>query len=682
MTLTGSDADGHPLVFRIVSPPDRGDFDLTTNVVVEDDEGDGVLIVPEGATLAYTPELNFFGRDTFLFEAEEISGAGLRSILAMVTILVNPRQSFMACVIDELGPGDKCLDTSPEDDVMGASPLDVIVADLNGDLRLDLITANSESGDLSVLLGRGGASFSAPQKFPVSGSPNAVVVADLNGDGIPDLATANRFSNNVSLLIGQSNDASPLNFVVQPGIAVGDSPSDLAVGDFDLNSIPDLVTANADSSNVSVLIGQRDSGVFTIESQQATLVSGPPSAVAVADMNNDGRPDIITANGLASNSVTVLLAQGNGELSFLRFDQGIEMGEEPVSLAVADVNEDGFLDVITANNDSDSVSVLLGQGDGTFGLQRQFPVGREPRHVVVADLDADDNLDLATANAETDNVSVLLGLGDDEGTFLVEQSFGVGDNPSAIAIADVNRDGTLDFVTTEQFSHTVTGLFGHGDGTFPAAQGFGVGARPQAVAADDLDADVRLDLATANASSDDVTVLFRQRNGTFEFERSFALVDDAFGPRDVIIADLENGDAILDMVTANAGIDQNPSTTVSILLGARPDNFTLTTINADSMRQGRWPWATSMAIPCRIWSPRVMERTSHRATGPMCYWPSVKGVFNSCATRPYEWVQAPKTWSSGTSMEMATSIWSPPTPIRTMSRWSSASRMAALIRIA
>ncbi len=588
ITLTGSDADGDPILFRVVSSPERGHFDLTSNDVSEDDVLDGVLVVPERAVLVYTPELNFFGQDTFLFEAEEISDAGLSSILAMVTIQVNPRQSFVACVLAELGPGDKCMSTSLMGAVVGASPVAVAVADLNGDLIPDLITANSESNDISVLLGQDDMSFSAPQRFPVGNTPVAVVVADFNGDGIPDLATANSESNDVTILLGQPNDASPLNFAVQPGFPVGASPSDIAVDDFNRDAVPDLVTANFNSFNVSVIFGNRTNGIFTLENPQTVEVGAKPSAVAVADINNDGILDIVTANPLnvdnvtAANKITVLIGQPDG--SFSPDPMMYPVGDAPLSLAVADVDNDGFVDLITANNGSDDVSVLTRESDGTFVEEKRFPVGREPRDVVVADFNADDKLDLATANGVTHNVSVLLGLGN--GSFLAEQGFGVGENPSSLAVADIDRDGTLDLVTADQFSHSVTGLLGNGDGTFPAIQGIGVGARPQAVAADDLDSNGRLDLATANLDSNDVTVLHQQCNGTFETPASFPLVGAAFGPRDVVIADLENDDAVLDMVTANAGVDDNPSTTVSLLFGDPPDGFIVESMDADSMRQG------------------------------------------------------------------------------------------------
>lgn len=581
ITLTGSDADGTPLLFRVVSSPDRGDFELT-NDLMEDDVLNGVLLVPDGTALIYTPESNFFGRDAFLFEAEEISDAGLSSIVATVTILVNPRQSFMACVVAHREPGDDCI---------GASPVAVAVADLNSDLIPDLITANSESNDISVLLGQDGTSFSAPQTFPVglpgaNASPAALVVADFNGDGTLDLATANTVSEDVLILLGQSNAGASLNFAPQPGIGVGGAPSDMAVTDFNGDSILDLVTTNFGTSDISILIGQ-GGGVFNdpVEIDLSMEMEVNPRAVAVADVNGDDIPDLIIAH---SDTVSILLGQPGG---VFQPDQRMDfpVGQMPVSIAVGDLNDDMIPDLVTANFGSDDVSVLLGQGNVAFAHQ-QYPVGREPRHVVIADLNADSILDLVTANSTTDNISILLGQGD--GSFLVEQGFGTGDSPFSLAVADVDRDGNSDLITADLFSHTVSGLLGNGDGTFPVPQGFGVGALPQAVDAGDLDGDGQLNPVTANAGSDYVSVLFGRSQGTLVTELQAALsaedATDAFGPRDVVIADLENGDAILDLVTANAGVDENPSTTVSVLLGQSDmdiDAFAATSVPLD-LRQG------------------------------------------------------------------------------------------------
>jgi hypothetical protein len=198
------------------------------------------------------------------------------------------------------------------------------------------------------------------------------------------------------------------------------------------------------------------------------LVGRDPKAVIVADLNHDGIPDLVTANSF-SNDVSVLLGHGDGTFTAAQhFPVGL--GTSPASVAVADLNHDGIPDLVTANSFSNDVSVLLGHGDGTFAAAQHFPVGHLLLSVAVADLDHDGIPDLVTANRLSNDVSVLLGRGD--GTFAAEQRFavGVGGGPVSVAVADLNGDLTLDLAIADVGFSAVTVLLGRGDGTFAKLQ--------------------------------------------------------------------------------------------------------------------------------------------------------------------------------------------------------------------
>jgi hypothetical protein len=295
----------------------------------------------------------------------------------------------------------------------------------------------------------------------------SVAVADLNGDGIPDLVTANFFSNDVSVLQGHGDGRGHGDgtFVAEPRFAVGYRPQGIAVADLNHDGIPDLVTANPDSDNVSVLLGHGD-GTFA---PQQPFAVGDTVSVAVADLNHDGIPDLVTANtgNNVVHDVSVLLGHGDGTFAP---QQPFAVGAFPVSVAVADLNGDGIPDLVTANRDSNDVSVLLGHGDGTFAAPQRFRVGTQPASVAVADLNGDGIPDLVTANQGSDDVSVLLGHGD--GTFMAEQRFemGVGAQPASVAVADMNGDSIPDLVTADAGFSAVTVLLGRGDGTFGKLQ--------------------------------------------------------------------------------------------------------------------------------------------------------------------------------------------------------------------
>jgi hypothetical protein len=218
----------------------------------------------------------------------------------------------------------------------------------------------------------------------------------------------------------------------------------------------------------------------------------PPNVVVVADVNNDGKADLIIANA-SSNDVTVFQGNGDGTFGPAR---SFATGSAPVSVAVADVNGDGKLDIITVNLQENTVGVLLGNGDGSFRPPLAFAVGYGPRAVVVADLNGDSKPDIISANQLGNNVSVLLGNGD--GSFQVSRTFPaasnvlggdsdafpVGAGSTAMTAADVDGDGLLDLITADLNGNSVTVLLGSG-GSFVPVSLFGPAQSPDVPSADD-----------------------------------------------------------------------------------------------------------------------------------------------------------------------------------------------------
>ena len=313
--------------------------------------------------------------------------------------------------------------------------------------------------------------------------PDAVAVADLNGDGIPDIITANgdSYGQGGSYDRGDGHDHGPTVSVLLGNgdgtfqkqqtytLDEGFNANAVAVADLNGDGIPDIITAN-NNGTVSVLLGNGD-GTFQQPAALSATYGGTPDAVAVADLTGDGIPDIITAND-NGNTVSVLL--GNGDGTFQNPDR-FRVGSEADAVAVADLTGDGIPDIVTANKDDNTVSVLLGNGDGTFQPQQTFAVGAGADAVAVADLTGDGIPDIVTANGGSynnpgDTVSVLLGNGD--GTFQPQRTFAVGSDPTAVAVADLTGDGNPDIITANRDSNTVSVLLGNGDGTFQPPQAF------------------------------------------------------------------------------------------------------------------------------------------------------------------------------------------------------------------
>ena len=457
-----------------------------------------------------------------------------------------------------LGNGDGTFQTTWEFE-MYYGPHSVAVADINTDGVPDILTANQYSdsfvysGGVSLFLGNGDGTFELRQILAVGMGRRSVAVADLNADDFPDIVTANYFSN-VSVFFGSGNGT----FQPEQRFALGVYPYSVAVADFNADNRPDIVTANSSSNNVSVLF---NNGNGTFHAEQRFAVGSGPQSVAIAEFNADSRPDIVTAN-LNSDDVSVLL--GNGDGTF-HAQQRLVAGDNPFSLAVSDLNTDGYPDIVTANQGSSpsyyssSVSVFLGNGNGSFQSQKHFLTSSESRSVAVADLDADGASDIVTtAGNFTPSYHVLVFFGNGDGTFQAQKRFSVGASPRSVAVADLNADNAPDIVTANANSGDISMLLGNGDGTFQAGQSFTVGSGPQSVSVADLNADNAPDIVTANASSGDISVLLGNGNGTFQTQQRFA---EGTYPFLISVADL-NADGSPDIVTNN-----------SVFLGNRNGTF-------------------------------------------------------------------------------------------------------------
>jgi hypothetical protein len=357
-----------------------------------------------------------------------------------------------------------------------------------------------------MLEGRRLLSFTPAVNYAVGTNPRSVVTADFNGDGKLDLATANAAGGNVSVRMG--NGAGGFGAVSQ--FATRATPLSLAVGDFDNDGKLDLATLSFDLefAHVSMLRGRGDG---TFQPPIDTVIWEEPLAMAAADFNADGRSDLVYSFTDLMNwehtVVAVLLSDGQGGFT-LPVDRINELnGTNPVGLAVGDVNADGRVDVVTANDQAGTVSVLLGNGDGTLSYDwhspRDFAAGLSPRAVAVGDFTGDGKADLVVAGQ---SVNMLAGRGD--GTFDTTISHPVSGGPhTAVGTADFNADGRRDAIVTDQSAGTVSVLLGNGNGTLQAARTFACGSSPMALAVADFNADARPDVAAANSGSNNVSVL-------------------------------------------------------------------------------------------------------------------------------------------------------------------------------
>src|SRR6266699_3917489 len=288
-------------------------------------------------------------------------------------------------------------------------------------------------------------------------------------------------------------------------------PSGMAVGDFNGDGKLDLAVVNFGDWNIYVLLGNGDGTFQAARSVYFASGGGFPWYVVTADFNGDGKLDLAVSN-YGDNSFSVLLGNGDGTFQPPRT---LPIGTHPALVAVGDFNGDGKPDLAVADygcpldctsSPSNTVTVLLGNGNGTFLPGPSLTVGNGPAGVAVGDFNGDGKPDLAVANLNDNTLSILLGNGD--GTFQAPQTFaGVGTKPYFVAVGDFNRDGKPDLVITNHLGNTVTVLLGNGDGTFQPAQTFLVDSDPVYATVGDFNGDGVQDLAVANLHALTISVL-------------------------------------------------------------------------------------------------------------------------------------------------------------------------------
>jgi hypothetical protein len=543
------------------------------------------------------------------------------------------RNTTVGSVISFAPPVDFIVPTN------GSTPFSVTLGDIDGDGKVDVITPNFDANSVSVLRNTstsGSISFAARADFATGSRANAAAVADIDGDGKLDIVVANALSNSISIFHNTSFIGA-VSFAGKSDINVGTYPSNVTVVDLDGDGRPDLAVNNQNGNSISLLKNISSVSTISFSARQDIAISTSPMNIAIGDLDNDSKPDLITVN-YSSNSLSLFrniitttsiptitsfmplrnaLNIAKTTTITVTFSQDINSSTLTNSTIkingsisgphTATYNYNSFTktvtitpntqfkagDVVTvtatrgirssagdslASAGSCSFTIKAGIGSGQFVQSSTPGVGNLPNSVTAGDFNGDGALDLAVTNTSSSSVSILLNNG--SGIFTQSSTPGVGSGPNSVTAGDFNGDGAPDLAVANQSSNTVSILLNNGSGVFTQSSTPNVGSSPYSIITGDFNNDGALDLAVANTGSNTVSILLNNGSGGFAQSSTPGV---GSGPISVTAGDF-NGDGALDLAVTN-----KISNTVSILLNNGSGIFT----QSSTTSVGSYPWSVT-----------------------------------------------------------------------------------------
>ncbi len=317
----------------------------------------------------------------------------------------------------------------------GSAPGYLTQSDFNGDGILDIAVGDITSASVSVFIGNGNGTFQARQILAAGATTQGVIADDFNADGRMDIAAVSTGTTLASIFIGNGNGT----FQTRKTYTTGSGPAALASGDYNEDGIADLVIVDQTSATISIGFGNGN-GTFTPRITKSIGATG--TYVEDGDFNADGHIDLAVSD-YGNSTVSIFLSNGNGTF---QNRTTVQTGTNPYSVNINDFNADGILDIAVPDYTDNTVSVLLGNGNGTFQSRRSMSVGANPFFVSSADLNGDGILDLINSDAlnaaNGNTISIMLGNGN--GTFKTRTTIAAATGPRGVIAGDYNGDGVPD----------------------------------------------------------------------------------------------------------------------------------------------------------------------------------------------------------------------------------------------
>ncbi len=424
--------------------------------------------------------------------------------------------------------------------VHNVNPRSTTPSDVDGDGDVDIVVSVGGGRSISTLVNVGGSFIPAEE---INVTVFWALPGDFDGDGDDDIALANIDPPRVAILWNREPGGLRVSSSLAP---LGGQAHSVTAVDIDSDGLLDVATANGPDLSFSILRND-GSGVLGAPLVRHVHTSGHLMTVVGADLNEDGRQDIIVGNR-AAHKIAVNLNLDDGTNFAPPVDYGT--GEAPWVSRAADFHGDGHVDVLLIAT-GDSVVVLHpGFGDGTLGQRQTFPVGTNPWGLAIGDLDGDGDIDAVTANRTSSDASLLWNQGD--GSFAPAESVSLHGSPLWVEIADLDQNGWLDVVVANNQSRSVTSLLNQGGGVLIDGGTFDAGTAPFSVAVGDIDGDGTLDVLAAGQEDANNTVSFLPGKGDGTFPIVLTQLTGGSRTRFSLPIDLDaNGS--LDVVVVNRG---------------------------------------------------------------------------------------------------------------------------------
>ncbi|CAF4784998.1 unnamed protein product [Rotaria socialis] len=453
---------------------------------------------------------------------------------------------------------------------LDSGPYSVLVGNFNSDDRLDVVSANNAANYLVLFLHYGFESFKTKETYATTSDlpSRSIAYGGLNGDGRVDLVTAYSDAYTICVIFGTQDETFSISQSYYTGFY--SLPYSVAVADFNNDKRLDIAIANTFGLNTGIFLGNGD-GTFSAQTTYPTGLNSLPTDIDVSDFNSDHHMDIAVAD-YGIDNVGVFLGNGNG--TFLN-QKNVSAGSLSGSywVAVGDFNKDGNLDFVAALSLSDSVGVCFGDGNGSFSNIALFGAGTAtypcPQALAVGAFNKDQNLDVVVTYSKNSSVGLFFGYGNESLSNKVTYSTGANSHRWSIAVGYLNNDNILDIVVPNSTTNNIGVLLGLGNGTFKnltvtiysrisitskivtlTTYPTDTLADPVSIAIIDFNKDNNLDVV-ANNRANSINIFEGNGDGTFSTRISY-LTDYQSSPNWVIAGDFNN-DGWVDIIVSASG---------------------------------------------------------------------------------------------------------------------------------